>query len=199
MAINGYINPAGLEQRVYTKLYEIGIAENSYPIDPFELINKENIILQETSFDNDHIRGMLVCGPNVSGILINSNRSAYSKRFIAMHELSHYWFHPHETKRICFEDYSVSKKSIEWQANNAAAYALMPTKIITEQFYYCNGDIDYLCDFFKVGKDTVTYRLTNLNLMRKNKDFIPDSDVNFINQVDSSITNIESQWLYGGL
>jgi len=165
LIIEGFIEPTRLERMVYDKLKEIGITDADYPINPYEIIKGEGILLFEESFEDDDIRGILVNRQYKSGIIINSNRCEVSKRFIAAHELSHYWFHPRKTKTICLEDYSKSKKGIEWQANNAAAYALMPSKMVTELYDYCNGDVNYMCNFFKVAKDSMEYRIENLKLM----------------------------------
>jgi len=167
LTIYGHIEPYELEELVYEKLIEIGITEKSYPINPFEIITREGIILQEVPMDNDNIKGMLVHGPNGTGILINAKRSLQSKRFIGMHELSHHWFHPHETKTVCFEKYSKTHSNIEWQANNAAVYALMPIKLMRHLYASCDGDINYMCDYFSVSRKSMKYRLNELGLIKE--------------------------------
>lgn len=167
LIIKGYIALEKLELEVYEKLKQIGINKGNYPINPYNLIIKENIILNEMPFDNQNIRGMIAYGPNCTGIVINSNRSYVSRRFIAMHELSHYWFHPHETRKLCLEHYNEEHKSVEWQANNAAAFALMPTDIVLEVYNYYCGDIYCMASFFKVSLDTMIYRIKTLKLPLK--------------------------------
>lgn len=195
MTIRGFIDPKILEQAVYDKLKNRGITKYDYPINPFELIQKEGIVLQETSFDDDNIRGMIVHGPNKSGIIINANRSFESRRFIAMHELSHYWFHPRETKTICFEKYKEEKRGIEWQANNATAFALMPREIVTDLFDHFNGDICFISDYLKVSTESLSYRLKELGL-KKNNTYYTE---NFNYYYDQELVVAENQWLYGGL
>lgn len=196
MTIRGYISITDLERLVNKKLYDIGITSEDYPIDPFELIHNENILLQETPFDNMNIRGMTVNGNNLSGIMVNSNYGFYARRFIAMHELSHFWFHPHKTKRVCLEEYSKLKRGEEWQANNAAAIALMPADIVTDLYYYCDGDIEYMCEYFRVGKDSMKYRLESLSLTKPK---ITTSESSFICfGRDPMLNALENHWLYGG-
>jgi Zn-dependent peptidase ImmA (M78 family) len=193
MAISGYIGTNQLEKLVKYKIKSLGVTEDDYPLDPYLLIEKENILLQFTPFDNDDIRGMLVHGPSLSGIMINSNRSDTSKRFIAAHELAHYWFHPHEGKTVCFEHYSDRSRGIEWQANHAAAYALMPSKMLIESYEYCEGDLSFLCDYFQVSKDSLNFRLKELGLKKKvNRYQIYDEN-------DLVLNLLEDEWLYGGL
>ena len=193
MAIDGYIKSNDLERMVYRKLKEKGITKFDYPINPFELIENENIILQEIPFDDCNIRGMLVHGENVSGILINANRSLVSKRFIAMHELSHYWFHPKKSKTICFEEYSQSRKGAEWQANNAAAYALMPSELLLELYDYCDGNLGYICKELKVSRDSLSYRLNELKPSKA-----PANNISR-GQPDNELAALEYNWLYGGV
>lgn len=196
MTIKGFIEPDVLEQAVYRKLKDKGIEKNDYPINPYVLIDNEGIILQETKFDNNNIRGMIVHGPNKSGILINANRSYVSRRFIAMHELCHYWFHPKETKRICFEEYKIKAKSIEWQANNAAAYALMPRDIVLDLYDYYNGAKEPIADWLKVSVESLTYRLDELGLKTGSEKFY--TPTSFF-ESDPTLIAWESSWLYGGL
>ncbi|SFR78485.1 ImmA/IrrE family metallo-endopeptidase [Anaeromicropila populeti] len=160
--INGYITPKELEQMVTHKLESLGITEEDYPLCPFKLIARENILLYEESFLNENIRGMLVHGPNISGIIVNKNRSNYSKRFIAMHELSHYWFHPHIAKYMCLEETRITERGIEWQANQAASYALLPQNLLEQKFYEFSKCTQKLSSFFEVSEQCIIYRLQNI-------------------------------------
>jgi len=94
--------------------------------------------------------------------MINGTRNQRSKNFIAMHELSHFWLHPSEERRVCLDNYIDSQRMYEWQANNAASIALMPTTLLTRLYCECAGNIYCLCDFFDVGIDAMTYRLKNI-------------------------------------
>lgn len=198
MTISGFVDSAVLEQMVYDKLHEIGICKEDYPIDPYNLIKNEGIILKEEKLKDENIKGMIVYGPNKTGILINANRCYVSRRFIAMHELCHYWFHPRNTKRVCFEEYKAISKGIEWQANNAAAYALMPRDLIIELYEHFYGDIIIMADWLKVSAESLKYRITELKLKpiknpftanRVSKDYFADTE----------LLNVENYWLYGGL
>lgn len=194
--IKGYIAPNDLEKIVIDKLKNLGITESDYPLNPYRLILDEGIILQEELFDNENIRGMIVHGENATGILINGMRSRESKNFIAMHELSHHWFHPHSTQRICLENYVDRNKHYEWQANNAAAYALMPTKLLSRLFFECGGNIECLCDFFNVGRDTMTYRLNKTNFFVSNSFCASQSFC--IDFKEFKAKAAKNKWVFGG-
>jgi len=194
LIIEGYIEGKRLEGIVYEKLKELGLWNTNYSIDPFKIIESEGIVLKEDTFDNNDIKGMLVNGDNFSGIIINSNRCETSKRFIAMHELCHYWFHPRSQQTVCFEDYSKLKRGIEWQANNAAAYALMPSERVIDIFDYCDGNLHYMCNYFKVGKDSMSYRIKELKLQKS-----VDTNFKYIVNHDINFNMLENSWLYGGL
>jgi len=162
--INGFISPDDLEKLVENKLLSIGITKDDYPINPFELIKNEGIILVEQHFDNPDIKGMLVNGPERSGIILNNNRCVQSMKFAGMHELSHFWHHPKQEQRVCFEKYSTDYKGMEWQANNAASYALMPKDIIIDLYDYSFGDLDYIAHYLDVSKEALSYRIKDIGL-----------------------------------
>lgn len=194
MIIRGYIEPEELEYLVANKLDDLGIREHNYPFNPYEIISMEHIELKEIGLENDNIRGMIVHGNNCTGILINANRSYVSRRFIAMHELSHHWFHPHETQRVCFEKYKQTFHDLEWQANHAAAYALMPTKMVVDLYREYNGDLDCLCNILKVSPESLGYRMDEIG--RAN---LEPRKYFYGMTTDNTLRNMESTWLYGGL
>lgn len=202
LTINGFVNPAELERMVYNKLHDIGIHKEDYPIDPFKIIKDEGIILHEEKLKDENIRGMIVYGPNKTGILINANRSYASRRFIAMHELIHYWFHPKETQRVCFEEYKIVNKGIEWQANNAAAYALMPTKIVIELYDHFFGDIELMAEWLKVSTESLKYRINEIGLKPIENPFASKQISNRFDTYsdnDLRLLRLENNWLYGGI
>lgn len=166
--IKGYIDYGALEHKVLKKLKQLGITEKDYPLNPYELISHEGIILQEIDYEDINIRGMIVFGSNVTGISINQNRTSKSKNYIAMHELSHYWYHPHHTDFVCIDDYINHNNDKEWQANNAASLALMPTKIFSKLFCECGGDLSCLSDYFNVSISAVKYRKEKMQIISKN-------------------------------
>jgi len=162
LIIDSFIEPTELEILVQSKLKQHGITLYDYPFNPYTIIQAEGVILQEVPLDNENIRGMIVNGPNATGILINKNRSYVSRRFIAMHEISHFWFHHPCPKRVCFEVYKQKRKGIEWQANHAAACALMPRKLIIELLNEYNGNLELMSEWLCVSPESLSYRIVEL-------------------------------------
>ncbi len=164
--IKGYTTIQKIEEMVTEKLYSIGITEKSYPYNPFELIEREGIILSFQKLDDVNIRGMLVRGDLRSGILINSSRSIKSQKFTAMHELFHYWFHQGKNRTICLDSdiYIANHKSIEWQANQGAACALMPSRVMEGLWEYTNGNTEYMSQYLDVSQEALENRIHTLKL-----------------------------------
>lgn len=170
--INGYISPEDLEELVAKKLSSLGITNDDYPINPFELIENEGIILVKQRFNDANIKGMLVNGPERSGIILNNNRCVQSMKFAGMHELSHFWHHPKQDQRVCFDTYSMDYKGMEWQANNAASYALMPRDVIIDLYDYCYGNLEYIARFLDVSKEALSYRIKDIELPKIHPIFV---------------------------
>lgn len=191
--IEDFIQPRDLEKLVTKKLKDIGIVE--YPFNPYEIIKREKIALVETPFDCEALKGVIMYGTKGAIIAINSNRSYVSRRFAAMHELSHYWFHPRINREVlCLDGYADDYSDEEWQANNAAAYALMP-KIIVEKLYRAhNGNTLKMSSALKVCEESLKYRMREIGLPLVNPK--NSSFVNFGGIQDISL--LENHWLYGG-
>lgn len=160
--MRGYVHIKELEYKVMNKLNSLGINESDYPINPYKIASDEGIILQEIDFENEDIKGMIMYVDDKAGIAINKNRSFVSRRFTAMHELAHYWFHPHKNHILCLDSYLDEKHMYEWQANNAAAIALMPRNLFMSVFIKFNGNKDEICNFFKVSSQQFEYRFNTI-------------------------------------
>jgi Zn-dependent peptidase ImmA (M78 family) len=192
--ITKFIEPEELEQLVCKKIKELGITSADYPINPNQLIRNEGIEIYERSFTDTNIRGAIMYGSEATAIVINADRSFTSRRFIAMHELSHFWFHPRANKIVCFEEYINNCADKEWQANNAAAYALMPRAMVSELFAASHGDVSYMCDVLKVSPLSLGYRINELGLNIK-----PEKNLIFSADPDPMLNALHNSWLYGGL
>lgn len=148
-----------LELRILRELKELGVTEFDYPLDPYKLMKKLGIVLYLRKM-SEQIRGVIIAPKNGGvSIVVNSMWSGNARRFIAMHELCHYLLHI----RKGIPHYS---KLAEWEANNGAALALMPSAILEDIYYQCNGNIECMCDFFSVSPLALTYRLDNIPVLR---------------------------------
>lgn len=163
MTFQRYISKNDLYDTVDKKIRSLGITYNNYPINSISLAKgiKDNIIIEYHKFKSFSICGMLYKGDNISTIYLNSLRSGKGHNFDCMHELMHYWFHDSQDIICC--DKSISQhKGREWQANEAAAQALMPVELFLQKYHEYSGNISKLSDFFNVGETSIEYRIKNL-------------------------------------
>lgn len=158
-----------LDNFITDKLHNFGISENEI-LNPCEIIIKEGIMLYKEPFSDPNIRGALLCDKR-NAIVINSNRTYQSQRFIAMHELSHFWRHPHDIPRLCMENgvvdveaYTKEYKRAEWQANHMAAFALMNPNLVTNMYYNYDGKIDLMSKILLVSPESLIYRVIELGI-----------------------------------
>lgn len=160
--INGFIERNEFYGLVDCKLKKIGITR--YPIHSMELIEMcmPSITVVIQKFDSNNICGILYKGKVKSRICLNSLRDDKGKNFDCMHELMHYWFHPPADRWCIYDRHIPQNKGMEWQANEGAAQALMPKDLFIDRYFYFEGNMDKLSEYFFVGKHAVEYRIKNL-------------------------------------
>ncbi|WP_163195548.1 ImmA/IrrE family metallo-endopeptidase [Clostridium thermarum] len=166
MSIKGYNRRTWLYMRIGQKLKELGITYRDYPLNSIELLKSKfpDVILEITVFPSINMGGIFYRGKECSGIALNALRSEKGRNFDCMHEMIHYWYHPN-SEAICFySNFIKQNPGIEWEANEGAAYALMPPKLFAKKYFEFHGDIKALSDFFFVGETAVKYRIENLGL-----------------------------------
>ena len=102
-----------------------------YPINPFELLNKKNVVITFSKFDN--LEGILLYDLNKSVVSINVDKPITRQRFTAAHELGHMMLHTKlkTDKFIC--PISDDKTDIEKEADVFASNLLMPTIELNKQ------------------------------------------------------------------
>ncbi|MGV8149975.1 MAG: ImmA/IrrE family metallo-endopeptidase [Alkaliphilus sp.] len=158
-----FISLDQLEIIIEQKLAEYSIVEESYPISPKEIIRIiSNLEIHYKKFSNHLIGGICYKGKKNSAILLNTMRSKKGQNFDCMHELIHYWFHPQNEYLNISKNFVHQNRSYEWQANNGAAIALMPTALFRKKCFEFDGDIEKLSDFFLVGEMAVIFRIENI-------------------------------------
>ncbi|MBN4062799.1 ImmA/IrrE family metallo-endopeptidase [bacterium AH-315-E09] len=159
-----FISLDQLEIIIEQKLVEYSLTEKSYPICSKQIISKiNNLEIHYKKFSNHLIGGICYKGQKSSAILLNTMRSNKGQNFDCMHELIHYWFHPQNEYLNISKNFVHQNKSYEWQANNGAAIALMPTILFKRKCFEFNGDIEKLSDFFMVGEMAVRFRIENIS------------------------------------
>lgn len=173
MVLKGYVGKDELYEIVNDKLLSLGITEDCYPLDPFEIAKayKDKLQIEVKPFPTLLLGGLLYKDPDdvMSIMAINSLKSKKSQNFDVMHELLHYWLHP-AGEHLCYDsNFIFQNKGIEWQANEGTAQALMPEKLFMKMYIYYSGNINNLSDYFIVSKTAVEYRIKNLKLFPPSK------------------------------
>lgn len=158
-----YINKPILYKHISNKIKNLGYSFSDYPLESLKIAYQQpNLSIEKIQFNSTKIGGILYKGEKNSSMALNSARSLKGQNFDCMHELIHYWFHP-PGERFCIDDNKIIRNSsIEWQANEGAAEALMPYKLFIPKLFEYKGDIQKLSDFFFVGELSVKYRIDNL-------------------------------------
>lgn len=166
---------------------------NALNLPPIELVcdimKQRGIIFEERDENDDEFCGVYIVIGETKIIFVNSNLYEPRKNFTIAHELGHHFLaHPLEAGAIiCNKDtiFGSNKPESEKEADYFAASFLMPETLIkqrmaefertyNEQINLFNDLgkqrkteelIKYLCNFFKVSKESMGYRLESLKIL----------------------------------
>ena len=145
-----------------------------YPINPFEILRANNVIITFSDFDK--LEGLLLFDKQKESIVsINLNRPITRQRFTAAHELGHIMLHT-EVKGENFLCPIFGQKSpVEREADDFASYLLMPNdelNKLVDKYQDENGEVDFddcllIAEFFGVSFEscvkTIRFRLNRLS------------------------------------
>ncbi|MBE6155469.1 MAG: ImmA/IrrE family metallo-endopeptidase [Firmicutes bacterium] len=145
----------------------------TYPIDPFEILRKNNVVITFSDFDK--LEGLLLFDKQKESIVsINLNRPITRQRFTAAHELGHIMLHTEINGDNFLCPILGAKNHIEREADDFASYLLMPNdelnKII-DMYQNQNGFVDLdacllIAEYFGVSFEscvkTIRFRLNRL-------------------------------------
>lgn len=146
----------------------------TYPINPFEILKTNNVIITFSDFDK--LEGLLLFDKQKESIVsINLNRPITRQRFTAAHELGHIMLHT-EVKGENFLCPIFGQKSpVEREADDFASYLLMPNdelNKLVDKYQDDNGEVDFddcllIAEFFGVSFEscvkTIRFRLNRLS------------------------------------
>ncbi|MEI8390372.1 MAG: ImmA/IrrE family metallo-endopeptidase [bacterium] len=139
---------------------------NSFPVDLKIILQNYNIELENTSFDNDDISGMLIKNNEKYKVVVNQNHSQTRKNFTIAHELGHYFLH--KDLKDKFEDRiffrGAVSDNLEFQANIFAGELLMPEAEFKKQIQSGINTIEELAAYFDVSTLALRVRAKQLNL-----------------------------------
>ncbi|MEY8295560.1 MAG: ImmA/IrrE family metallo-endopeptidase [Emergencia timonensis] len=163
---------------------------NRPPVELFDDIMKQRgIKFKELNEDDEEFCGVYIVLENTKIIFVNSNLYTPRKNFTIAHELGHHFLaHSlHDGAIICNKDvlFGNNKPEPEKEADHFAACFLMPPKLMkqkkaefeknySQQMNLFNSTdkqakkdelIKYLCDFFKVSKESMSIRLEELKII----------------------------------
>jgi len=149
---------------------------------PIESI-ADHLNLRSTSSDlDDEMSGLLVVDGKRGAIAYNSTHASVRQRFTVAHEIGHYVLHvKNSTSKLFLDRYLVYRRDDqsshgndqeEIEANAFAAALLMPERLVREEIKKNDLDLDdeddlsVLATRFSVSTTAMTFRLSNLGLLR---------------------------------
>lgn len=154
-----------------------------------DIMKQRGIKFKELNEDDDEFCGVYIVLENTKIIFVNSNLYTPRKNFTIAHELGHHFLsHPlQDGTIICNKDvlFGNNKPEPEKEADHFAACFLMPRRLMkqkkaefdknySQQMNLFNSTdnqaradelIKYLCDFFKVSKESMGIRLEELEMI----------------------------------
>lgn len=115
----------------------------SFPIDPFEIAEKAEIVVEAKPPDKEGVSGGIIFyGDNVGIFYSTSIENEGFQRFTIGHELGHYFLegHPAEIMKaapihISRAGFTQGGSSIELEADHFSSGLLLPTRLVTRELY----------------------------------------------------------------
>ncbi|OCX67546.1 hypothetical protein A6M27_11545 [Acidithiobacillus thiooxidans] len=158
-------------------------------IDPYRIARYYNIQIIEEKSLSDEIIGEITCDEDVVKIKLNPLNTQYEprKNFTIAHELGHYFMHFENSCREFIDNKKTMNRTAsfwdrkESEANDFAANLLMPvsliltnSKHIIDEYKKENGSnhmpenefIDQLSRTLKVSRESLTFRLKNIGVIK---------------------------------
>lgn len=145
----------------------------TFPINPFELLKEQNVIITFSDFDK--LEGLLLYDKKQSLVSINSNSLVTRQRFTAAHELGHIFLHTGVKNNSFYCPISNKKSDIEKEADTFASNLLMPSSELYKQVdFYAdkNGKVGLdecllISEYFGVSFEscvkTICFRIKKFN------------------------------------
>ena len=167
------INKATLAAEKVLKEIKEKKGKITFPINPFELLKDQNVIITYSDFDK--MEGLLLYDKRQSFVSININRPITRQRFTAAHELGHMLLHTEIKGNNFICPISGKKNDIEKEADTFASNLLMPTEELNKKVdFYAkeNGKVGLdecllIAEYFGVSFEscvkTIRFRIDRLN------------------------------------
>lgn len=136
-------------------------------------------VYKAKQWDREAVSGMIIAdsergGASGCAIFVNAKHPETRRRFTIAHEIAHYILHREYIGDGIYDDglYRSNLQShFETAANQLAARILMPAHLLKRdaaQLGYVSNEykIDTLSEMYNVSRESMTYRLTNLGLLK---------------------------------
>jgi Zn-dependent peptidase ImmA (M78 family) len=168
-----FLSPRQVESKANEVLRRHNLT--TVPIDPLLLARREGIRVNNATFADSNVVGMIVKRGNDVSVLVNRDDPPYRKRFTIAHELGHHFLHLSSDGEIIDreanlfrrqpgEDRTMSpERRREIQANLFAASLLMPEDDV-RRYWQERRSIEELAKIFKVSEEAMGYRVDSLGL-----------------------------------
>lgn len=181
-----YIPEEEIEDRADELLSEHG--HSAAPIDISTLVTELGLQLMSSSFDGEHISGMLVIDDKNPTVVVNKEHSNVRQRFTIAHEIGHYMLHRDREELFIDDNFAIALRSniqhdensriMEIQANKMAAALLMPFELLEIEFNnklasnesdlednVIEDIVSHLASTFEVSNQAMRIRLANLGFI----------------------------------
>ena len=167
------INKATLAAENVLKKIKEKKGKLTFPINPFELLKEQNVIITYSDFDK--LEGLLLYDKKQTIVSINVNRPITRQRFTAAHELGHMFLHTEIKANNFICPISGKKSDIEKEADTFASNLLMPTNELHKKVdFYAdeNGKVGLdecllISEYFGVSFEscvkTICFRIKRFN------------------------------------
>ena len=168
-----FLSPRQMEHKAIEVLKRHNLT--TVPIDPVMLARREGIRVNNATFEDDNMAGMIVKRGEDIAILVNSGDSPFRKRFTIAHELGHHFLHLKGDGEYLDKEVNMFRldssegrgmgpeRRREIQANMFAASLLMPEGELS-RYWRERRSIEELSRIFNVSKEAMGYRLDALGL-----------------------------------
>lgn len=162
-----------------TVLDLISSYQQSAPVNVEGLIKELGVSLEKDKELNRQVLGQLAPTDVGYKITVNKNDHYFRQRFTMAHELGHFLMH-RELIHGGIDDDTMYRSTNagtyfnpaitpahEVQANQFAAYLLMPTELVRREWEACTGDVKAMANKFQVSPAAMQIRVDGLGLTRK--------------------------------
>lgn len=137
---------------------------SSFPVDPFAIAEKNEILVKAKPSDQEGVSGCIVFNDDGVGIIYSTSiQNKGFKNFTVAHELGHYFIdgHPEEISKtgsthVSKAGFSQGDNSIEIEADHFASGLLLPTNLVKRELENTVIGLDGIVSLAQEAKCSIT-------------------------------------------